>query len=156
MELYRKQTSANRVLFLVLTDPDPKFGEARGVIVDLQKQTVQRIRSVPLLLRREVWQPLNESDLTLEALVERVPALRPFRGIEIRLGSGETAWVRWRQWYSKDSAVQKKLALLTGEIVVPAYEPDVDYFLAVQAVSSLGGEVLDSPRAVTDLGAEAY
>ena len=156
MELVRKQKNRGRDRFLLLTDPDPKTGATRAVIADLAAQTVERVRNAAALLRSPEWLPLTKSDPSLEDLVRRVPALRRHRGIEIRLASGATAWILWRQWSSADPAVQARLAMLTEEVSVPAYEPDGDFFLAAHAAKLLGGEVLDPPRTTLNLGSEAY
>lgn len=156
MELIRRQAQRGRARFLVLTDPDPKTGAARAVAVNVSAQTVERVKNAAALLRSPEWQPLTPADPTLDELVRRVPALRRHRGIEIRLPSGVTAWVLWRQWSSADAAVQAQLAALTRDAVVPAYEPDGDYFLANYAAEALGAEVLDPPRTVLSLGSDAY
>ena len=156
MELVRKQKSRGRERFLLLTDPDPKTGMARAVIADLSAQTVERVRNAAALLRSPEWQLLAKNDPSLDDLVRRVSALRRHRGIEIRLASGATAWILWRQWSSADPAVQARLAALTGEVTVPAYEPDGDFFLAAHAAKLLGGEVVDPPRTTLNLGSEAY
>lgn len=156
MELVRKQKSWGQERFLLLTDPDPKTGAARAVIADLPAQTVERVRNAAVLLRSSEWQLPGQSDPSLDDLVRRVPALRRHRGIEIRLASGATAWVLWRQWSSADPAVQAQLTMLIQEVPVPAYEPDGDFFLADYAVQVLGGEVLDPPRTALNLGREAY
>ena len=156
MELSKAQTTRGRKRYLILTDSNPKTGSARGLILDAASRNVQRVPSVPALLRFESWQPLTKNDPTLDALVEQFPALRPYRGIEISLPSGVTAWVRWRQWTSADPAVQSLLTETTGQVTVPAYEPDGDYFLAAQAVAALGGQVKDTPRSVFPAGSDAY
>lgn len=156
VEVYRTQISRTEVRYLVLTDPDPKTGVQRGIIADVLAQTVRRVKSVPALLRAERWQIPGKDDLTPDALVLSVPALRRHRGIEIRLPSGSTAWILWRQWSSTDAAAQALLTQMTEPISVPAYEPDGDYFLASCAVEVLGGEVLDVPRSVVALGEDAY
>ena len=156
MELIRKQLHHGRLRFLALTDPDPKTGAARAVIADVEAGTVERVRNAAPLLRSSAWQPLASTDPTLDALVQRLPALRRHRGIEIRLASGATAWVLWRQWSSAAPAVQEQLSGLTRSVTIPAYEPDGDYFLAVFAAQALGAEVLDPPRSVINSGSEAY
>lgn len=156
MEIYRAQKQKNSVRYLILTDADLKTGALRAVVVDAEAQTVQRVKSIPALLRSEQWQKPGEDALTLDALVRQVPALRRHRGIEIRLPSGVTAWVRWRAWSSADAETQALLTRTTQEISIPAYEPDGDYFLAVQATQILGGEVLDAPRSAFALGEAAY
>lgn len=156
MEVYRTQTSRTQVRYLVLTDPDPKTGDQRGVIADAQAQTVKRVKSVPALLRAERWQTPGKEALTLDALVQLVPALRRHRGIEIRLRTGVTAWILWRRWSSADAAALALLTQTTQEVPIPAYEPDGDYFLASRAVEVLGGEVLDAPRSVVVLEDDAY
>ena len=156
MEVYRTQISRTQSRYLVLTDPDPKTGVQRAVIADIQAQTVRRVKSVPALLRAERWQIPSKEDLALDALVQLVPALRRHRGIEVRLGSGVTAWILWRQWTSGDAETQALLTQTTQLIPIPAYEPDGDYFLAAQAVEMLGGEVLDAPRSALVLGDGAY
>lgn len=156
MELIRRQTLRGRTCFLILTDPDPKTGAARAVTVDIEAQTVERVKNAAVLLRSAAWQPLTSADPDLDELVRRVPALRRHRGIEVRLPSGVTAWILWREWSSADTAVQAQLSALTEEIIIPTYEPDGDYFLAVYAAKARGGEVLDPPRSVLNLGSEAY
>lgn len=156
MELVRKQTQRGHARFLILTDPDPKTGAARAVAVDLSARTVERVKNADALLRSAAWQPLTPADPDLDALVRQVPALRRHRGIEIRLPSGVTAWILWRQWSSADLNAQRLLMEATAPLRVPAYEPDADYFLAVQAVAFLGGVVLDAPRSAFSLGHEAY
>ena len=128
----------------------------RGVIVSVEAGTVARVPSVPALLRAEAWQPIDRVDPTLVELVQRVPALRRFRGIEVRLPGGETAWIRWRVWSSENAAALTRLRQATEALAVPAYEPDGDYFLACRAVALLGGKVLDPPRSVPALGEESY
>ena len=140
----------------MLTDLDLKTGALRGVIVDVLSQTVRRVKSVPALLKAERWQVPGQEDLTLDALVGAVPALRRHRGIEIRLPSGITAWILWRQWTCTDPEVQARLTQTTQPLAVPAFEPDGDYFLAACAVEILGGEVLDPPRSSQNLGDDAY
>ncbi len=141
---------------MLLTDPDPKTGVLRAVVADAEAQTVRRVKSVPALLRSEKWQAPGKDDLTLDALVRQVPALRRYRGIEIRLPSGITAWVRWREWSSGDADVQALLTQTTQKLSIPAYEPDGDYFLASRVVKVLGGEVLDAPRSVLVWEDDAY
>ena len=156
MEIVRKQTARGLSRFLILTDPDPKTGTARAITVDVQAQTVARVKNAAALLRSADWRPLTPADPDLDELVRRVPALRRHRGIEIRLPSGVTAWILWRQWSSASADTQRLLMEATAPLHVPAYEPDADYFLAVQAASLLGGMVLDAPRSVLPLGQEAY
>lgn len=156
MEVYRTQISRTEVRYLVLTDPDPKTGVQRGIIADVLAQTVRRVKSVPALLRAERWQIPGKENLTLDALVRAVPALRRHRGIEIRLPSGSAAWILWRQWSSADAAAQALLMQTTEPVSIPTFEPDGDYFLASYAVEVLGGEVLDAPRSVVALGEDAY
>ena len=156
VELVRKQKSRGRERFLLLTDPDLKTGAARAVIADLSAQSVERVRNAAVLLRSPEWQPLAKNDPSLDDLVRRVPALRRHRGIEIRLASGAAAWILWRQWSSADPTVQARLTALTGEVSVPAYEPDGDFFLAAYAAKLLGAEVVDPPRTTLNLGSEAY
>ena len=156
MEVYRTQLSRNRSRYLVLTDPDFKTGAPRAVVADVEAQTVQRVKSLPALLRTQSWQAPAPGSITLDTLVRQVPALRPYRGIELRLAPGKTAWIRWRAWSSSDEAVQRLLAETTRQITVPAYEPDADYFLASYAAEVTGGEVTDLPRSVLILGEEAY
>jgi hypothetical protein len=156
LEVYRTQISRAKSRYLILTEKDSKTGVLRAVVADVQAGTVQRVKSVPALLRLEHWQMPGKGDLTLDALVRQVPALRRHRGIEVRLVSGGTAWILWRQWSSADAGVQALLTETTKEISIPVYEPDGDYFLAVQAIGILGGEVLDAPRTVLVLGDEAY
>ena len=156
MELVRKQTVRGQARFLLLTDPDPKTGAARAVTVDVQAQTVERVKNAAALLRSPDWQPLTTADPDLDALVRQVPALRRYRGIEIRLPSGVTAWILWRQWSSADAAAQARLSALTQDAVIPAHEPDGDFFLAEYAAKALRGEVLDPPRTAWSLGPESY
>lgn len=156
MELIRRQTQRGRTRFLLLTDPDPKTGAARAVIADMQAQTVERVKDAAALLRSAAWQPLTKADPDLDVLVRRVPALRRHRGIEIRLPSGVTAWILWRQWSSASADTQRRLTETTAPIPIPPYEPDADHFLAVQATALLGGSVLDAPRSALSLGPEAY
>lgn len=156
LEVYRAQISPTLARYLVLTDPDLKTGALRGVIADVPAQTVKRVKSVSALLRAQRWQMPGKDDLTLDALVKAVPALRRHRGIEIRLPSGSAAWILWRQWSSADAAALALLTQTTGPLAVPAYEPDGDYFLASCAVEVLGGEVLDAPRSALILGDDAY
>lgn len=156
MELIRRQTQRGRTCFLLLTDPDPKTGAARAITVDVQAQTVERVKNAAPLLRSAAWQPLTPADPDLDELVRRVPALRRHRGIEIRLPSGVTAWILWRQWSSADAAVQAQLSALTQNTAIPAYEPDGDHFLANYAAEALQAEVMDPPRTVLSLGTESY
>ncbi len=156
MELIRRQIQRGHTRFLILTDPDPKTGAARAVIVDRQARTVERVKNAAALLKTAAWQPLTKADPSLDDLVREVPALRRYRGIEIRLPSGVTAWILWRQWSSASADTQRLLAEATAPLSVPAYEPDGDYFLAVQAAALLGGEVLDAPRSVIILGQDFY
>lgn len=156
MEIYRTQRNRDAARYLVLTDHDLKTGAPSFVVVDVAAKTVRRVKNVSTLLRSETWQMPSKNDLTLDALVKQVPALRPYRGIELRLRSGVSAWIRWRQWSSADADTQRQLTETTEQITVPSYEPDGDYFLAVQAAEALGGAVLDAPRSVLNLGKEAY
>jgi len=156
LEIYRTQISRAQSRYLVLTDKDPNTGVQRAVIADIPAQTVRRVKSVPALLRAERWQMPGKSDLDLDALVRQVPALRRYRGIEIRLPSGAAAWVLWRQWSTADAGAQARLTETTQQISIPAYEPDGDYFLAAHAAAILGGEVLDAPRSALVLGNDAY
>ena len=156
MKIVRKQTARSLSRFLILTDPDPKTGAARAVIADVQAGTVERVKNAAALLRSAAWQPLTSADPDLDELVRRVPALRRHRGIEIRLPTGVTAWILWRQWSSANPKVQAQLSALTQTASVPAFEPDGDYFLANYAAEALGAAVLDPPRSVLSLGSEAY
>ena len=124
--------------------------------MNVQAQTIERVKNAAALLRSAAWQPLTPADPDLDELVRRVPALRRHRGIEIRLPSGVTAWILWQQWSSADPNAQRLLMETTTPLRVPAYEPDADYFLAVQAAALLGGVVLDAPRSVLSLGQESY
>jgi hypothetical protein len=158
MKLYAKQAKHK---FLISTDGDantqnPKIQQGAGLLVDTRTGTVQRVKSVPKLLAQSRWEPITGSDPTLDVLVQRVPALRRHRGIEIRLPNGAAAWILWRQWSSDNAAVQALLMETTGQMTIPAYEPDGDYFLATQAMALLGGEVLDPPRTTAPLSDTAY
>ena len=143
-------------LFLVSTDGDPDTWQGAGVVVDTKEKTVLRVKQVQKLVRQGNWKSPGKSAPTLDRLIKLVPALRPYRGIEIRLPSGDTAWIRWRQWSSTNLIVQERLTETTREITVPVYELDGDYFLASQAVAALGGEVLDLSRAPAEVLDEAY
>ena len=156
MEIYRLQKGPAGTRYLILTDPDPKTGAFRAVVADTELQTVRRIKSVPALLRSEKWQTPGKDAPALDALVQEIPALRRHRGIEIRLPSGITAWVLWREWSAADAEVQALLTQTTQPLAIPVDEPDGDYFLATHAVKVLGGEVLDPPRSVFALGEAAY
>ena len=156
MEVIRKQMLRGRTRYLILTDPDPATGIARAVIADPQAQTVARVRSVPALFRSEVWQPLAGSDPALDDLVKSIPALRRYRGIEVRLHSGVSAWIRWRQWSSENADAQALLTETTGAMDVPKFELDGDYYLALQAVAVLGGRILDKPRSEYSAPDEGY
>jgi hypothetical protein len=153
MNIYAQQGTH---LFLVATDGNPDTWEGAGVVVDTQAKTVQRVKQVQKLVRQGQWKSPGKNAPTLDKLVQRVPALRPYRGIEIRLPSGTTAWIRWRQWSSADATVQARLTETTSALTVPVYELDGDYFLATQAVAALGGEVLDLSRAPAEAADEAY
>jgi hypothetical protein len=153
MKVYAQQGNH---LFLVSTDGDPDTWEGSGVVVDTQAETVQRVKQVQKLVRQGQWKSPGQNAPTLDKLVQRVPALRPYRGIEIRLADGITAWIRWRQWTSANPAVQERLTETTGPLTVPAYELDGDYFLATQAVAALGGAVLDQSRAPAEAADEVY
>jgi hypothetical protein len=144
MNVYAKQGNH---LFLVATDGDPNTWEGSGVVVDTKEKTVQRVKQVQKLVRQGKWKAIRENDLTLNQLTARVPALRPYRGIEIRLADGTAAWIRWHQWSSDNPAAQERLTEITYAVTIPIDELDGDYFLAVQAVAALGGEVLDPSRA---------
>lgn len=143
MKVYAKQGNH---LFLVSTDGDPDTREGSGVVVDTDAKTVQRVKQVQKLVRQGKWKSIRENDPTLDQLTARVPALRPYRGIEIRLTDGTTAWVRWQQWFSGSPAAQERLTGTTRALIIPIDELDGDYFLATQAVATLGGEVLDRSR----------
>ena len=156
MEIYRTQNRSAGMRYLILTDPDPKTGVLRAVVADTETQTVQRVKSVPALLRSEKWQTPGKDAPALDTLVQEIPALRRHRGIEIRLPSGVTAWVLWREWSAADADVQALLTETTQSIAIPAHEPDGDYFLASHAAKVLGGEVLDPARSVFALGEAAY
>ena len=156
MELIRRQQIQGRTRFLILTDPDLKTGVARAVVADVRAQTVERVRNADTFLRSSEWRPLAKGDPTLDQLVRQVPALRRHRGIELRLASGQTAWILWRRWTSADPAAERQLSALTQEVSIPAYEPDGDYFLATYAAEKLGASVLDPPRSALNLGTEAY
>lgn len=156
MKLSSRQAQRGKIRFLIETDPDPKTGIQRGLVVDPEAGTVRRVPSVPALLKAERWQPATAGDPTLDDLTRSVPALRRFRGIEIRLPSGVTAWVLWRRWTSADPATEARLSAITASLTVLAYEPDGDYFLASACAAHLGGEVLDPTRSALTLGDEAY
>ena len=153
MKLHAKQ---NKHKFLISLDDDPKAAPGAGLVADTHAGTVQRVKDMQKLRKQSRWEPITGSDPTLDKLVQSIPALRRYRGIEIRLSSGETAWIRWRQWSSESAAAQKLLADTTQAITLPTYEPDGDYFLAAQAITLLGGEILDAPRSVLILEDEAY
>ena len=144
MKVYAKQGNH---LFLVSTDGDPDTWEGAGVVVDTSAKTVQRVKQVQKLVRQGKWKAIRENDPSLDRLTARVPALRSYRGIEIRLADGTAAWIRWRQWTSDNPAAQESLTETTRALIVPIDEMDGDYFLATQAVAISGGEVLDRSRA---------
>ncbi len=156
LELVRRQRIRGHDHFLILTDPDPKTGAARAITVDVQAGAIERVKNTAMLLRSAAWQPLTPADPDLDALVCRVPALRRHRGIEVRLPSGLTAWILWRQWSSADPETQARLSGLTRNTPVPAYEPDGDHFLASHAAEALGAQVLDPPRTAPHPGGTAY
>ena len=146
MKLYSKQIQQGKPIFLLATDGDPKTRASKGLLVSVKLKTVERVRDLPAVLKQGFWKSITGSDPTLDALASLVPALRPYRGIEVRLTTGKTAWICWRQWSSEDANAQALLTQATSALVAPKYEPDGDYYLAVQAMSVLGGEVLDPPR----------
>lgn len=152
MKVYAKQGIH---LFLVSTEGDPNTWEGAGVVVDTKEKTVQRVKQVQKLVRQGKWKTIRENDLTLDQLTRRVPALRPYRGIEIRLADGTTAWIRWRQWTSSP-ATQERLTETTRALTIPIDEMDGDYFLATQAIAALGGEVLDPSRAPAEPPGTVY
>ncbi len=153
MNVYAQQGNH---LFLVSTDGDPDTWQGAGVVVDTKEKTVLRVKQVQKLVRQGGWKSPGKNAPTLDQLVRLVPALRPYRGIEIRLPEGTSAWIRWRQWASADAAAQNLLQETTGALSIPVYELDGDYFLASQAVAVLGGEVLDCSRAPEEASADAY
>ena len=146
MKLYSKQIQQGKPIFLLTTDGDPKTRASKGLLVSVKLKTVERVRDLPAVLKAGSWKSITGSDPTLDALASLVPALRPYRGIEVRLTTGKTAWICWRQWSSEDANAQALLTQATSALVAPKYEPDGDYYLATQAMSVLGGEVLDPPR----------
>lgn len=156
MDLYRTQPGFPAPRYLVITDGKPTTRTCRGLIVVLTPPSVRRVKDVRALLRQERWLPPTPGGLTLDGLTARVPALRPFRGIEVRLPSGETAWVCWRQWSGANEETLTLLSEMTAPLTVPVGEPDADFYLAAQAVRTLGGAVLDPPRAQAPAPNEAY
>ena len=156
MRLSHTQTLRGRTRYLLLPEDPQAANPDAGLIAALEPPAVHRVKSVPLLLRRERWQPVGPDAPTLDALTARVPALRPFRGIQIRLPGGETAWLRFGRWTGGPAATLARLTATTAALNVPAHEPDGDYFLASEIVRQLGGEVLDPPRAFALAPAEAY
>ena len=156
MRLSHTQTLRGRTRYLLLPEDPQAANPNAGLVVTLDPPAVSRVKNVPLLLRREQWLPAPSDAPTLDALTARVPALRPFRGIQIRLPDGDTAWLRFGHWTGGSDAVLARLTSTTAALSVPAHEPDGDYFLASEAVRLLGGEVLDPPRAFAPAPAEAY
>ncbi len=156
MHLSHTQTVRGTTRYLLQSDDARAARPDTGLIVMLTPPSVQRIKNVPLLLRRERWLPASPHAPTLDELTAQVPALRPFRGIQIRLPGGETAWLRFGRWTGGPAATLARLAARTAALPVPAHEPDSDYFLASEIVRLLGGEVLDPPRALAPAPAEAY
>ncbi len=156
MKLYAKQLQQGKPLFLLSTDGDPKTRESKGLLVSTRAKTVERARNLPLVLKSGTWKPTAGNDPSLDALVQLVPALRPYRGIEVRLPSRQTAWICWREWSGEDAKVLALLTQATAALVAPKYEPDGDYYLASQAMEMLGGEVLDPPRSRIVVPDDAY
>ncbi|MGI4789572.1 MAG: hypothetical protein ACRYFS_12060 [Janthinobacterium lividum] len=153
MKLYAKQSKDS---YLISTDGDPKTPAGIGILVNTEAKTVQRVPSIQKLMKQGRWEPITNGDPSLDRLVQMVPALRRYRGIEIRLASGITAWIRWRNWSSDNAAAQALLMETTGPLTMPKFELDGDYYLASQAVALLGGQVLDAPRTVLTVTDDAY
>ena len=153
MKVYAQQGNH---LFLVSTDGDPDTWQGAGVVVDTKEKTILRVKQVQKLVRQGNWKSPGKNMPTLDKLVQMVPSLRPYRGIEIRLPDGTSAWIRWRQWSSVNTATQDLLQETTGPLSIPAYELDGDFFLASQAVAALGGEVIDHSRAPAEASVTAY
>ena len=156
MRLYAKQTKQGKDRFLLVTRGDPETRGSMGLVVDMGNKTVQRVRDLRKFVRLSPWQPMAPGDPSLDQLVQRVPALRPYRGIEVCLPGGETAWIRWGRWTSESVTTQETLAQTTDGVTIPVYELDGDYFLATQAMAALGGKVLDPPRSFLSLPDDAY
>ena len=156
MRLSHTQTLRGRTRYLLLPEDPQAANPDAGLVVTPDPPAVARVKSVPQLLRRERWQPAPPDAPTLDALTARVPALRPFRGIQIRLPGGDTAWLRFGRWSGGSAPTLARLAEKTAALTVPAHEPDADFFLASEIVRQLGGEVLDPPRALAPAPAEAY
>ena len=156
MRLSHTQTLQGRTRCLILPEDPHAANPEAGLIATLDPPAVQRVKNVPQLLRRERWQPAGPDSPTLDDLTARVPALRPFRGIQIRLRGSETAWLRFGRWTGGSEAALARLTAATAALTIPAHEPDGDYFLASETVRLLGGEVLDPPRAFAPAPAEAY
>ena len=156
MRLSHTQALRGTVRYLLLPEDPQAANPDAGLVVTLDPPAVSRVKSVPQLLRRERWLPAPPNAPTLDALTARVPALRPFRGIQIRLPGGETAWLRFGRWTGGPAATLAHLTARTAALSVPAHEPDADFFLASEIVRGLGGEVLDPPRALAPAPAEAY
>ncbi len=156
MRLSHTQTLRGTVRYLLLPEDPQAANPDAGLMVTLEPPAVQRVKSVPQLLRRERWQPIGHEAPTLDALTARVPALRPFRGIQIRLPGGETAWLRFGRWTGGPDATLTRLTARTAALSVPAHEPDSDFFIVSEIVRQLGGELLDPPRAFAPAPAEAY
>lgn len=98
MRFSHTQTLRGHTRYLLLPEDPQAANPEAGLVVTLTPPAVSRVKNVPQLLRRERWQPAGPDAPTLDALTARVPALRPFRGIQIRLPGGETAWLRFGQW----------------------------------------------------------
>ena len=156
MRLSHTQTLRGTVRYLLLPEDPSAANPDAGLAVTLDPPAVQRVKSVPQLLRQERWQVVGHDAPTLDALTARVPALRPFRGIQIRLPGGETAWLRFGRWTGGPAATLARLTARTTALSVPADEPDSDFFIASVIMHELGGEVLDPPRAFALAPAEAY
>ncbi len=156
MRLSHTQAMRVTARYLLLPEDPQAANPDAGLIVTLTPPAVQRVKNVPQLLRRERWQPVGPDAPTLDALTARVPALRPFRGIQIRLPGGDTAWLRFGRWTGGPDAALTRLTARTAALSVPAHEPDSDFFLASEIVRELGGEVLDPPRAFAPAPADAY
>ena len=142
--------------YLVLSDNNPKDITGPGLIVDVNRGTVERIKHANKELGRGAWKQEPRPSERLDELCRRVPEFRRFRGIQIQLASGECAWINHGKWTCESPDLAQKLEALQEILGDKMLDSDSDHVRASFVAEKLGAAVLDHPRSTFNISYDGY
>ena len=142
--------------YLVLSDNNPGDTTGPGLIVDVNRGTVERIKRANNELGRGAWKRETRPEERLDELCRSVPEFRRFRGIQIQLANGQCAWINHGKWTCASADLAEKLEAIQEPLGDKMLDSDSDHVRALFVAETLGADVLDLPRSTFNISYDVY